>query len=172
MVDFPQKVDTPQYTIKGNPYDQADYKHPVLIEFFPDLQFRTKLFGSAILGRDLIIGFDIFTQLKDRLEIRTRGITFRQQFKPYKSMSKLFQISDDEEKVFKKYGGSILKPFGVHPEYPYCHVFILIFPKNAYGYSESNQPYKNFYCGSDHEVGGLIASKIPMRLRYSCCTVR
>ncbi|KAH0661625.1 hypothetical protein KY284_026556 [Solanum tuberosum] len=169
MVDFPQKVDTPQYTIKGNPYDQADYKHPVLIEFFLDLQFRTKLFGSAILGRDLIIGFDIFTQLKDRLEIRTRGITFRQQFKPYKSMSKLFQISDDEEKVFKKYGGSILKPFGVHPEYPYCHVFILIFPKNAY---ESNQPYKNFYCGSDHEVGGLIASKIPMRLRYSCCTVR
>ncbi|KAG5599698.1 hypothetical protein H5410_031068 [Solanum commersonii] len=189
-----------EYTIKGNPYDQDDYKASRVIEFFPDLQFRTKLLGSAVLGRDLIIGFDIFTQLKDRLERRTRGITFRQQFKPYKSMSKLFQISIMKKRtyyelqVFKKYGGSILKPIGVHPEYPQCHVFILIFPKNAYGYSgtyvssitflwsssatclgiliESNQPYRNFYYGFDHKVGGVIASKIPMRLRYSCCTVR
>ncbi|WMV33046.1 hypothetical protein MTR67_026431 [Solanum verrucosum] len=111
-------------------------KHPVIIEFFPDLQFQTKLLGSAVLGRDLIIGFDIFTEVKGRLEIITRGITLRQQLKSYKSMSKLFQISDDEEKLFKKYRGSILKPFGVHPEYPYCHVFILIFPKNTYGYSD------------------------------------
>ncbi|KAH0725175.1 hypothetical protein KY284_001040 [Solanum tuberosum] len=31
-----------------------------------------------------------------------------------------------ELQIFKKYGGSILKPFGVHLEYPYCHVFILL----------------------------------------------
>ncbi|KAK4737242.1 hypothetical protein R3W88_000939 [Solanum pinnatisectum] len=51
-------------------------KHPVVIEFFSGLQFRTKLLGSAIPRRDHIIGFDIYTQLKDRLEIRAKGIAF------------------------------------------------------------------------------------------------
>ncbi|KAH0652697.1 hypothetical protein KY285_030240 [Solanum tuberosum] len=74
-------------------------KHPVVIEFFPGLQFRTKLLGSAVPRRDLITGFDIYTQLKDRLEIRTTGITFGQQFKPYTLMSKLFQISGDKESI-------------------------------------------------------------------------
>uniref|UniRef100_M1E0J4 Reverse transcriptase n=1 Tax=Solanum tuberosum TaxID=4113 RepID=M1E0J4_SOLTU len=74
-------------------------KHPVVIEFFPGLQFRSKLLGSAVPGRGLIIGFDIYTQLNDRLVIRTKGITFRQQFNPYTSMSKLFQISGDKERI-------------------------------------------------------------------------
>ncbi|KAK4716515.1 hypothetical protein R3W88_014853 [Solanum pinnatisectum] len=43
-------------------------KHPFVIKFFPGLQFRTKLLGSAVPGRDLIIGFDIYTKLMDRLE--------------------------------------------------------------------------------------------------------
>uniref|UniRef100_M1DLA8 Reverse transcriptase n=1 Tax=Solanum tuberosum TaxID=4113 RepID=M1DLA8_SOLTU len=74
-------------------------KHPVITEFFPGLQFRTKLLGLAVPERDLIIEFDIYTQLKDRLEIRTKGIAFRQQLKLYTSMSKLFQISGDEERI-------------------------------------------------------------------------
>ncbi|KAK4718049.1 hypothetical protein R3W88_016387 [Solanum pinnatisectum] len=74
-------------------------KHLVVIEFFPGLQFQTKFLGSAVLGRDLIIQFDIYTQLKDRLEIRTKATTIRQRFKPYTSMSKLFQISIDEESI-------------------------------------------------------------------------
>ncbi|KAH0729894.1 hypothetical protein KY289_001082 [Solanum tuberosum] len=74
-------------------------KHLVIIEFFPRLQFRTKLLGSAVPERDIIIEFDIYTQLKDRLEIRTKGIAFRQQLKLYTSMSKLFQIFGDEERI-------------------------------------------------------------------------
>lgn len=30
----------------------------------------------------------------------------------------------NEMKVFRKYGGSILRPFKVHPKYPFFHVFI------------------------------------------------
>ncbi|KAH0765034.1 hypothetical protein KY285_000905 [Solanum tuberosum] len=117
IVDFPREVDTShvQLAIYSSKWDKDVHnfstpskeilttklitKHLVIIEFFPRLQFRTKLIGSAVPGRDLIIGFDIYTQLKDRLEIRTKGITFRQQFKPYTSMSKLFQISGDEERI-------------------------------------------------------------------------
>ncbi|WMV29546.1 hypothetical protein MTR67_022931 [Solanum verrucosum] len=36
-------------------------KHPVVIEFFPGLQFWTKLIGSVDLRRDLIIRFNIYT---------------------------------------------------------------------------------------------------------------
>ncbi|KAK6773836.1 hypothetical protein RDI58_029075 [Solanum bulbocastanum] len=74
-------------------------KHLVIIKFFMGLQFQTKLLGSAIVGRDLILWFDICTQLKEQLEIRTNGISFRQTFKPYTLMSKLFQISGDEESI-------------------------------------------------------------------------
>ncbi|KAH0725179.1 hypothetical protein KY284_001044 [Solanum tuberosum] len=146
MVDFPREVDTAhiQLSIYSSKWDKVvqNFSTP-----------SNKLIGLAVPGRGLIIRFDIYTQFKDRLMIRTKGITFRQQFKPYTSMSKLFQISGDEEcignptntvfmfkkprinsyemaeypqEVFNKYGGFILKPFGVHPEYPYYHVFILL----------------------------------------------
>ncbi|KAH0725176.1 hypothetical protein KY284_001041 [Solanum tuberosum] len=117
IVDFPQEVDIPhvQLAIYFSKWDKAVHnfstpskeilttklitKHRVIIEFFPGLQFRTKLLGSAVPARDLIIEFNIYTLLKDRLEIRTKGIAFRQQLKPYTSMSKLFQISGDEERT-------------------------------------------------------------------------
>lgn len=102
-----------------------------------------------------------------------------------------------ELQAFKKYRGSILKPFGVHPEYPYFHMLVLLvddFPQKliwlflylCYQYYifmefkcnlfriliESNQLYRNFYHGFDNEVGGFIASKILTRLRYLCCTMK
>ncbi|KAH0665236.1 hypothetical protein KY285_026442 [Solanum tuberosum] len=43
-------------------------KNPITIEFFPSVQFRTKLLGSIIPWMDLIIGFDIYKQLNDRLK--------------------------------------------------------------------------------------------------------
>ncbi|XP_019251027.1 PREDICTED: uncharacterized protein LOC109229941 [Nicotiana attenuata] len=72
-------------------------KHLVKIGFFPGLKYRTKLIGSDAPGKDLIVGFDIFRQLKDQLHIRANGITFKKQFKPYSEIPRLFQITNDEQ---------------------------------------------------------------------------
>nr|XP_009796982.1 PREDICTED: uncharacterized protein LOC104243492 [Nicotiana sylvestris] len=52
-------------------------KHPVTIEFFPGLKYRTKLLGSDVPGKDLIIGFDIYRQLRDQLQIKANEIAFK-----------------------------------------------------------------------------------------------
>ncbi|XP_070046587.1 uncharacterized protein [Nicotiana tomentosiformis] len=72
-------------------------KHPITIEFFPRLKYRTKLIGCDIPGKDLIVGFDIFRQLKDQLQIRANRITFKKQFKPYSEIPRIFQITNDEQ---------------------------------------------------------------------------
>nr|XP_009787846.1 PREDICTED: uncharacterized protein LOC104235734 [Nicotiana sylvestris] len=72
-------------------------KHPVTIEFFPGLKYRTKLLGSDVPGKDLIIGFDIYRQLRDQLQIKANGIAFKKQFRPYSEIPRLFQITDDEQ---------------------------------------------------------------------------
>nr|XP_009787411.1 PREDICTED: uncharacterized protein LOC104235369 [Nicotiana sylvestris] len=54
-------------------------KHPVTIEFFLGLKYRTKLIGSDVPGKDLIIGFDIYRQLRDRLQLKANGIAFKKQ---------------------------------------------------------------------------------------------
>ncbi|KAH0781390.1 hypothetical protein KY290_000988 [Solanum tuberosum] len=78
IVDFPREVDTSHvqlaiYSSNGIKFTPSKEilmttlitKHPVIIEFFPGLQFPTKLLGSVVPERDLIIEFDIYTQLKD-----------------------------------------------------------------------------------------------------------
>nr|XP_009788170.1 PREDICTED: uncharacterized protein LOC104236021 [Nicotiana sylvestris] len=72
-------------------------KHPVTIDFFPGLKYRTKLIGSDVLGKDLIVGFDIYRQLRDQLQIKANGIAFKKQFKPYFEISRLFQTTNDEQ---------------------------------------------------------------------------
>ncbi|KAK4721520.1 hypothetical protein R3W88_011753 [Solanum pinnatisectum] len=56
-------------------------KNHITIEFFPGVQFRTKLLGSIIPGTDLIIGFGIYKQLNGRLKVKTQGIAFKDKFK-------------------------------------------------------------------------------------------
>nr|XP_009796126.1 PREDICTED: uncharacterized protein LOC104242744 [Nicotiana sylvestris] len=71
--------------------------HSVKIEFFPGLKYRTKLLGSDVPGKDLIIGFDIYRQLRDQLQIKANGIAFTKQFRPYSEIPRLFQITNDEQ---------------------------------------------------------------------------
>uniref|UniRef100_M1DQG5 Reverse transcriptase n=1 Tax=Solanum tuberosum TaxID=4113 RepID=M1DQG5_SOLTU len=71
-------------------------KNPITIEFFPGVQFRTKLLGFIIPGTDLVIGFDIYKKLNDRLKIKTQGIAFRDKFKLYTTTTRLFPITEDE----------------------------------------------------------------------------
>ncbi|XP_033508881.1 uncharacterized protein [Nicotiana tomentosiformis] len=71
-------------------------KHPITIDFFLGLKYRTKLIGSDVPGKDLIVGFVILRQLKDQLQIRANGITFKKQFKPYSEIPR-HQITNDEQ---------------------------------------------------------------------------
>nr|XP_009783711.1 PREDICTED: uncharacterized protein LOC104232259 [Nicotiana sylvestris] len=72
-------------------------KHPVTIEFFLGLKYRTKLLGFDVPGKDLIIGFDIYRQLRDQLQIKANGIAFKKQFRPYSEIPRLFKITNDEQ---------------------------------------------------------------------------
>nr|XP_009759462.1 PREDICTED: uncharacterized protein LOC104211989 [Nicotiana sylvestris] len=72
-------------------------KHPVTIEFFLGLKYRTKLIGSDVPGKDLIVGFDIYRQLRDQLQIKANGIAFKKQFKLYFEVPRPFQITNDEQ---------------------------------------------------------------------------
>ncbi|XP_075099164.1 uncharacterized protein LOC142176027 [Nicotiana tabacum] len=60
-------------------------------------KYRTKLIRSNPLGKYLIVGFDIFRQLKDQPQIKANGITFKNQFKPYFEIPRLFQITNDKQ---------------------------------------------------------------------------
>ncbi|KAG5586187.1 hypothetical protein H5410_046621 [Solanum commersonii] len=71
-------------------------KNFITKEFFPGVQYRTKLLGSIILGTDLLIGFDIYKQLNDRIKEKTQGIAFRDKFKPYTTTTRLFPIMEDK----------------------------------------------------------------------------
>ncbi|KAH0658008.1 hypothetical protein KY289_026756 [Solanum tuberosum] len=57
---------------------------------------RPKLLESIIPGTDLIIGFDIYKQLNDRIKVKTQGIAFRDKFKPYTTTTRLFSIIEHE----------------------------------------------------------------------------
>nr|XP_009786478.1 PREDICTED: uncharacterized protein LOC104234581 [Nicotiana sylvestris] len=72
-------------------------KHPVTIEFFLGLKYRTKLLGSDVPGKNLIIGFDFYRQLRDQLQIKDNGIAFKKQFRPYSEIPRLFQITNNEQ---------------------------------------------------------------------------
>nr|XP_009790607.1 PREDICTED: uncharacterized protein LOC104238039 [Nicotiana sylvestris] len=72
-------------------------KHPVTIEFFPGLKYRTKLIKYDVPGKDLIFGFDIYRQLRDQLQIKANVIVFKKHFKSYFEITRLFQITNDEQ---------------------------------------------------------------------------
>nr|XP_009773346.1 PREDICTED: uncharacterized protein LOC104223585 [Nicotiana sylvestris] len=79
----------------GNLTTTVIRKHPITIEFFPGFKYRTKLIGLGVPGKDLIVGFGIYRQLRDQLQIKAKKIAFKKQFKPYSEIPRLFQITND-----------------------------------------------------------------------------
>ncbi|PHT40784.1 hypothetical protein CQW23_19638 [Capsicum baccatum] len=51
-------------------------RHPVMIEFFQGILYRTNFLSSNTARKDVIIGFDIYRKLKNRLIILKEVITF------------------------------------------------------------------------------------------------
>ncbi|KAL4303399.1 hypothetical protein GQ457_10G020850 [Hibiscus cannabinus] len=69
---------------------------PITIQFFPGCSIRTTVLGSRLPGKDILLGFDIFNQVR-LLRITPRGIEYIQMFKPFVQIERLFLTQSTEE---------------------------------------------------------------------------
>lgn len=77
-------------------------KQPITIQLFPQCKVSTKLIGTELPGKDLLIGFDIYSQLK-HFQILPHGLKFKQQFRPYCDVPRLYlQQEADPMDQFKE----------------------------------------------------------------------
>ncbi|KAK9008524.1 hypothetical protein V6N11_075413 [Hibiscus sabdariffa] len=69
---------------------------PITIQFFPGCSVITTVLGSRLPGKDLVVGFDLYTQAKF-LRIVPDGLKYKQMFKPFVDISRLFLVQPTEE---------------------------------------------------------------------------
>ena len=55
---------------------------PIDIKFSPDCIIWTKVIGSKLPDRDLLVGMDVYTAA-NKLQIHTAGINFKRELKPF-----------------------------------------------------------------------------------------
>ncbi|KAH9698014.1 hypothetical protein KPL71_023837 [Citrus sinensis] len=68
-------------------------KKPIGIQIFPNYVIWTKVIGSTLPNKDLLLGFDIFHQIK-HLQILPNGIRVKSMFKPFTDILKLYNLSE------------------------------------------------------------------------------
>lgn len=66
---------------------------PIGIKFFPDCIIWTKVIGSKLRDRDLLIGMDVYTAA-NKLQIHSTGIKFKREFKPFSETTRLFSLAE------------------------------------------------------------------------------
>ena len=57
-------------------------RHPVGIQLFPGVIIWIKVIGTELTGKDVLVGFDVISQLK-KLNISNTGLYYKRFFKPY-----------------------------------------------------------------------------------------
>ncbi|KAH9650228.1 hypothetical protein KPL70_026289 [Citrus sinensis] len=68
-------------------------KKPIGIQIFPNCVIWTKVIGSTLPNKDILLGFDILHQLK-HLQIIPTGIRVKSMFKPFTNILKLYNLSE------------------------------------------------------------------------------
>ncbi|KAH9780642.1 hypothetical protein KPL71_008153 [Citrus sinensis] len=68
-------------------------KKPIGIQIFPNCVIWTKVIGSTLPNKDILLGFDILHQIKHLQIIRT-GIRVKSMFKPFTDILKLYNLSE------------------------------------------------------------------------------
>ncbi|KAH9780564.1 hypothetical protein KPL71_008130 [Citrus sinensis] len=68
-------------------------KKPIGIQIFPNCVIWTKVIGSTLPNKDLLLGFDILHQIK-HLHILPNGIRVKSMFKPFTDILKLYNLSE------------------------------------------------------------------------------
>ncbi|KAG8488426.1 hypothetical protein CXB51_016475 [Gossypium anomalum] len=82
----------------GNLFSTNLISYPITVQIFPGCSVRTTVLGSKLPGKDLIIGFDLYTKIKS-LRILLDGIKFKTFFQPFVHIPKLFSLQS--EKTFQ-----------------------------------------------------------------------
>ncbi|KAK2638252.1 hypothetical protein Ddye_026047 [Dipteronia dyeriana] len=67
-------------------------KKKIDIQFFPSYTLWTHVIGTPLPDKDILIGWDIFSQSKS-IRILPIGIRFKHEFKPFTNIPKIFPIS-------------------------------------------------------------------------------
>ncbi|KAH9769403.1 hypothetical protein KPL71_011984 [Citrus sinensis] len=68
-------------------------KKPIGIQIFPNCVIWTKVIGSTLPNKDILLGFDILHQIK-HLQIIPTGIRVKSMFKPFTDILKLYNLSE------------------------------------------------------------------------------
>ncbi|KAH9769491.1 hypothetical protein KPL71_012021 [Citrus sinensis] len=68
-------------------------KKPIGIQIFPNYVIWTKVIGSTLPNKDILLGFDILYQIQ-HLEIIPTGIRVKSMFKPFTDILKLYNLSE------------------------------------------------------------------------------
>ncbi|KAH9680087.1 hypothetical protein KPL71_026412 [Citrus sinensis] len=68
-------------------------KKPISIQIFPNCVIWTKVIGSTLPNKDILLGFDILHQIK-HLQIIPTGIRVKSMFKPFTDILKLYNLSE------------------------------------------------------------------------------
>ncbi|KAK8977805.1 hypothetical protein V6N11_000132 [Hibiscus sabdariffa] len=65
---------------------------PITIQFFPGCSIKTTILGSSLPGKDLVMGFDLYTKMK-HLRILPTGIKYKGMYKTFVEIPRLFLTS-------------------------------------------------------------------------------
>jgi len=68
-------------------------KRRIGIKFFPDCTIYTKVIGTDLPGKDILIGMDVYTQLKG-MQLLPNGVRYRKNFKPFNPLMKIFSLAE------------------------------------------------------------------------------
>ncbi|KAH9716919.1 hypothetical protein KPL71_021635 [Citrus sinensis] len=68
-------------------------KKPIGIQIFPNCVIWTKVIGSTLPNKDILLGFDILHQIK-HLQVIPTGIRVKSMFKPFTDILKLYNLSE------------------------------------------------------------------------------
>ncbi|CAK8537679.1 unnamed protein product [Lathyrus sativus] len=67
-------------------------KEKIGIKFFPECIVWTKVIGSNLPNKDIVVGMDVYSEAI-KLQILPTGIKFKREFKPYSGILKLYSLS-------------------------------------------------------------------------------
>ncbi|EOX92650.1 Polyprotein, putative [Theobroma cacao] len=71
---------------------------PITIQIFPQCSITTQVLGSELLGKDIVVGFDIYHQ-SQHLRILPNGIRYKYSFKPFVPIPKIYSFHQPDEQV-------------------------------------------------------------------------
>ncbi|KAH9744190.1 Endonuclease [Citrus sinensis] len=86
-------------------------KKPIGIQICPNCVIWTKVIGSTLPNKDLLLGFDILHQIK-HLQIFPNGIRVKSMFKPFTDILKLYNLSETPQ----SYQDISIKLLSFYPE--------------------------------------------------------